>query len=314
MINFIGNRKYFFIFSIVIIIATFAFAIFHGVQLDIQFKGGYIVTYSYEGELDKDAFGDAIQGIIDRKVSVQEATDIVSGHNNMTASIAGGQGLDADAQIALTEKLQEMFPNNHIETEAVNSVDPIVGREFLLKSLVAVLFAALLMVIYVGFRFRKMHGLSAGVMAVVALFHDIIMIFAVFAFAGIPLNDNFIAVVLTILGYSLNDTIVIYDRIRENSHLYGNQMSLGDLVNKSINQSLGRTLMTTITTVLAISVVAVVSVLNHVTSIVSFAFPMIVGMVSGVYSSICVAGPLWVLWEERKLAKAKANKGGKKHK
>ena len=139
-------------------------------------------------------------------------------------------------------------------------------------------------------------------MAVVALLHDVLFVFTTFIIFRMPINDNFIAIVLTILGYSLNDTIVIYDRIRENKRLLGKKYTTGELVNLSINQSLTRTINTSVMTVLAMAVVLVVALMYNVESIVSFALPMIIGMIAGVYSSICIAGPLWVMWQERESA------------
>ncbi len=128
-----------------------------------------------------------------------------------------------------------------------------------------------------------------------------------FVILRIPLNGNFIAALLTILGYSINDTVVIYDRIRENSALYSKkQMSLAELVNLSINQSFARSLMTSITTCLALGVVCMISVIYRLDSIYSFAFPLLFGMVSGVYSTICIATPLWVDWKSKKKAAKKA--------
>ena len=132
------------------------------------------------------------------------------------------------------------------------------------------------------------------------------VVFGVFVILRIPLNGNFIAAVLTILGYSINDTVVIYDRIRENSALYSKkQMGLAELVNLSVNQSFSRSLMTSITTCLALGVVCVVSVIYRLDSIYTFAFPLLFGMVSGVYSTICIATPLWVDWKSKKKAAKK---------
>lgn len=144
-------------------------------------------------------------------------------------------------------------------------------------------------------------------MAVVALVHDVLMAFATFIVLQIPLNDNFIAVILTIIGYSLNDTIVIYDRIRENKRLLGGKISIEELANKSINQSFVRSINTSVTTTMAMAIVAIISVLYNITSIISFAVPMIVGLISGSYSTICIAGPLWVMWQKYK-KKRKADK------
>ena len=120
-----------------------------------------------------------------------------------------------------------------------------------------------------------------------------------------PLDGNLIAALLTILGYSVNDTVVIYDRIRENRKLLGKKVSFGELVNQSLNQSLKRTLMTSVTTVTALAVMCVVSVLYGLDSIFTFAFPLMMGMISGVYTSLCVSTSAWVLWDGRKAKQKK---------
>ena len=178
------------------------------------------------------------------------------------------------------------------------------GKEFFGKCLVAMAFAAVLMVVYIAFRFNKIGGWSAGTMCVVALLHDMVWVFGAFLFARIPLNDNFIAAALTILGYSINNTIVVYDRIRENKRLLGGNTPLDELVNVSINQTLKRSVMTTITTMIALVCVCVVALVNGLDSILSFAYPMIIGMIAGLFSSICLAPELWVSWKERSAKKA----------
>ena len=205
-------------------------------------------------------------------------------------------------QAALAAALNEQFSGNEIETASISVVNPTIGGEFLAKCLVAIGFAALLMVFYVSFRFRRIGGWAAGVTAVIALVHDILMVFAVFVVGRISLNANFIAVCLTILGYSLNDTIVIYDRIRENRRIYGASMPVEDLVNLSLNQSMTRSLLTSVTTASAMIVVSLVALLYNVNTILSFSFPMIIGMVSGFYSSVCIAPALWTMWQKKKAA------------
>ena len=163
-------------------------------------------------------------------------------------------------------------------------------------------FASLLMVVYISLRFKKIGGWSAGITAVIALIHDLLMVFAVFVLFRISINANFIAICLTILGYSLNDTIVIYDRVRENKRIYGDAMPIEEMMNLSLNQSFTRSLMTSITTASAMVVVSVIAKMYNVTSILSFSFPMIIGMVSGCYSSLCIATMLWVIWQKKKIA------------
>ena len=164
--------------------------------------------------------------------------------------------------------------------------------------------ACVLILVYVAVRFRRIGGWSAGAMAIVALLHDMFVVYGVFVLLRIPLNGNFIAAMLTILGYSINDTVVIYDRIRENTGLYGKKMSLPELVNLSINQSFGRSMMTSITTCIALAIVCVVSIIFKLDSIFTFAVPLLFGMVSGVYSTMCIATQLWVSYKTRKAAPA----------
>lgn len=299
-INFVGNRKIYFTFSILVLAVSMIFTFVFGVNLDIQFKGGSIITYSYQGEIDKNLFQSTIEEVIGGNVSIQETSDVNTGLNSLKVSLAEAKGIESEKQVELSDKLNQLFADNNIEVTSVNSVDPVIGKEFLAKSLTAVALASLLMIIYIGLRFKSIGGWSAGVMAVVALLHDILVVFATFVIFRYPINDNFIAVILTILGYSLNDTIVIYDRVRENKRLYGSKLGLGELVNKSINQSLTRSIATTVTTMMAMAVVAIVAIGFGVTSIVTFAVPMLVGLISGVYSSICIAGPLYVMWNDHK--------------
>ena len=301
-INFFAHRKYYFTISIMLIVVMFACALVFGVNLDIQFKGGALLTYSYTGDIDASAFQKAAEKVLGQSVSMQESTDIATGKRNIVLSLPTSEGIDAERQAALAAALNEQFSGNEIETASISVVNPTIGGEFLAKCLVAIGFAALLMVFYVSFRFRRIGGWSAGVTAVVALVHDILMVFAVFVIGRISLNANFIAVCLTILGYSLNDTIVIYDRIRENRRIYGTSMPVEDLVNLSLNQSMTRSLLTSVTTASAMVVVSLVALLYNVNTILSFSFPMIIGMVSGFYSSVCIAPALWTMWQKKKAA------------
>lgn len=303
MINFEKHRKVYFAISAAFMLFVLIFAVVFGINMDIQFKGGSMVTYSYEGEIDAAEVAKTVEASAGR-ATVQKSQDVASGMNNLVISLSGSKSLTAEQQAALSEALETAFPDNRLSVVQVNNVDPTIGKEFFAKCMVAVGFSALLMVVYIAFRFRRIGGWSAGLMCVVALIHDVIMVFATFLLCRIALNDNFIAVSLTILGYSINNTIVIYDRIRENRKLLGDDIAVGELVNTSINQTLNRTIMTTVTTVLAMGVVCVIAYIYNVTSIISFALPMIVGMLAGVYSSICVAPQLWVVWQEHKAKKS----------
>ncbi len=304
MIDFIKNKKIYFGISIALIVITLIFSFVFGVRMDIQFKGGTILTYSYTGEVTKDQVKASVENTLGKLVNVSQKKDVTTGVTSFEVTLAEARGITSDEQIAVSDALTKDYKDNNFELKSSSSVDPIIGKEFFLKSLIAVAFSSLLMIIYIGFRFRKIGGWSAGVMAVVALLHDILIVFATFVICRLPLDANFIAVVLTILGYSINDTIVIYDRVRENQAVIGNKMTYAELVNKSLNQSLKRSLVTSITTVLAMVVVLVVALICNVNSIISFALPLIIGMISGAYSSLCISAPLWVIWKERKTKKA----------
>ena len=305
-INFIGNRKKFYTFSCALIAVVLVFCGIFGVKMDVEFKGGSMITLAYEGDADLNDLKSTIGTELGKSnLTLQTGSDI-SGNQTLTVTLPGSDTLTTEQLDNLLAALNEQYPDNNFVQNEVSNVDATIGKEFLLKSVVALVAACVLILLYVAYRFRKIGGLKAGSTAIVALLHDMFVVFGVFVLLRIPLNGNFIAALLTILGYSINDTVVIYDRIRENSALYGKkQMSLAELVNLSVNQSFARSLMTSITTCLALGVVCVVSVIYRLDSIYSFAFPLLFGMVSGVYSTICIATPLWVDWKNKKKAAKK---------
>ena len=305
-INFIGNRKKFYTFSCALIAVVLVFCAVFGVKMDVEFKGGSMITLSYDGDVDLPSLKSEIGGQLGQNdLTLQTGSDI-SGNQTLTVTLPGSQTLTTEQLDGMLTELNTAHPENNFEQNEVSNVNATIGKEFLFKSLVALVAACVLILAYVAYRFRKIGGLKAGSTAIVALLHDMFVVFGVFVILRIPLNGNFIAAVLTILGYSINDTVVIYDRIRENSALFSKkQMGLAELVNLSINQSFSRSLMTSITTCLALGVVCVVSVIYRLDSIYTFAFPLLFGMVSGVYSTICIATPLWVDWKSKKKAAKK---------
>ena len=300
-INFVGNRKKYYTFSGVLIAVVVLFSFVFGVKMDVEFKGGTMLTLGYQNEIDLEAVETTIETATGQTdLTLQTGTDI-AGNQTLTVTMPGSDNMTTEEVGALLTTLNEQYPDNAFDENEINNVNPTIGKEFLLKSVVAVVTACLLILVYVAYRFRKVGGLEGGATAIVALLHDLIIVYGVFVLLRIPLNGNFIAAMLTILGYSINDTVVIYDRIRENSALYGKrQMSRGELVNLSINQSFGRSLMTSITTCVALGVVCVVSIVFKLESIFTFALPLLFGMISGVYSTVCIASQLWLDWQQRK--------------
>lgn len=299
----IGNRKKFFLFSTVLIVFILLFSLVFGVEMDIQFKGGAMLTYGYEGEASLSGLQSDIEAVLGSKVTLQTGSSMATGAQTLTISMAGTQTVETAQVEQLNDALSKAYPEMNFRQLSMNNVDPTIGGEFFSKSIVAVVAASVLILVYIAVRFKNIGGWPAGCMAIVALVHDLIVVYGVFVLMRVPLNGNFIAVLLTILGYSINDTVVIYDRVRENRRLYGNTMDFAALVNTSINQSLTRSVKTTVTTMLALGTVCVVSLVYGLDSIFTFAFPLIIGMISGVYSTVCIAGPLWVEWELRKKKK-----------
>lgn len=299
-IDFVGKRKLYACISIPLIMITLLCTLIFGAEVAIDFKGGTFINYSYDGTIDSAAFGSKAEEILGQKVVSTEGTEFSTGKSTVQISLVSPEGLTGDKQFELTNKLNDAFVGSNLAILNSSDVSPSSGRDFFYKSLVAVALASILIVLYIAFRFKRMSGWSAGVMAVVALLHDVLMVYGTFVIFRIPIDANFMAVVLTILGYSINDTIVIYDRIRENQHILGKKTPRKTLVNLSINQSLTRTIHTSVCTISAMIVVCIIAVIFRVDSIISFAFPVIIGMITGVYSTVCISGPLWVWWEDRK--------------
>ena len=197
------------------------------------------------------------------------------------------------SQSAMSYLLQKNFAANEFKSLDGNTVNPTLAGEFLLKSFVAVTLAGVLVVVYIGIRFRKIGGVSAGVCSFIALLHDVVIAFLTCVIFGLEVDTNLFAVILTLFGYSLNATIVIFDRVRENKKFYPT-LTIREQVNKSINETFNRSVFTSMTTFISIICVVLVAEFFGVTALRSFAIPMSVGVVAGCFSSTFLAGPLWV--------------------
>ena len=300
-INFVGLRKKFLVFSSCLMAAIVLCAVVFGVHLDTEFTGGAMITLSYDGSFEmaqvQQTASDALENT---GLTLQTGENVATGDQTLKISMPGTETVTTDQVEALLDSLNETYPDNNFAQLSLSNVSAAMGTKFLQKSLVAVVFALVLILLYIALRFKNIGGLTGGMMAVLALVNDLMVVFGTFVLLRTPLDGNFIAAMLTILGYSINDTVVVYDRIRENRTLMGKKASFEELVNRSVNQSARRTLITTITTVMALGVMCVVAKLYGLDSIFTFAFPLMMGMISGVYTSLCVSTSAWVLWSERK--------------
>ena len=294
-------RKRFLTISACLMAAILLCAVVFGVRLDTEFTGGAMITLSYEGEFTtSEVQKTASAALGSNDLTLQSGENVATGEQTLKISMPGNETVTTDQVENLLDSLNETYPDNAFAQLSLSNVSAAMGTKFLQKSLVAVVFALILILLYIGIRFKKIGGLTGGMMAVLALLNDLMVVFGTFVLLRTPLDGNFIAAMLTILGYSINDTVVVYDRIRENRALMGKKTSFEELVNHSVNQSARRTLITTITTVMALGVMCVISKLYGLDSIFTFAFPLMMGMVSGVYTSLCVSTSAWVLWSERK--------------
>lgn len=268
-----------------------------GINVGIDFSGGMSMQYTMgEAVTQSDIEGvlNAI-GLKDYAVSVQG-----TGKDSINIRI---KAIDEDGvqgvQASITEALQAKYPNAAIYGD-VNYVGPVAGATLLRNAFLSVLIAALCMLIYIAIRF----DFNSGAAAVLGLVHDVLIMlsFMVILRSFVQMNSSFIAAMLTIVGYSINNTIIIFDRIRENARKMPSSTPRADVVNRSIKECLGRTINTTLTTLVTI----VCLYIFGVSSIREFALPIIVGIISGVYSANMINGYVWAFLEEKKRAKKAA--------
>lgn len=268
-----------------------------GINVGIDFSGGMSMQYTMGEAVTQSDIEGVLNGIglKDYAVSVQG-----TGKDSINIRI---KAIDEDGvqgvQASITEALQAKYPNAAIYGD-VNYVGPVAGATLLRNAFLSVLIAALCMLIYITIRF----DFNSGAAAVLGLVHDVLIMlsFMVILRSFVQMNSSFIAAMLTIVGYSINNTIIIFDRIRENARKMPSSTPRVDVVNRSIKECLGRTINTTLTTLVTI----VCLYIFGVSSIREFALPIIVGIISGVYSANMINGYVWAFLEEKKRAKKAA--------
>lgn len=279
----VENRKKFFAASLIVIIIGFAAMFLNAqadrgaFQYDVEFTGGT----SFDLDLGQAYEQEDLQKLI-TDVTGQDSPQIqqVIGTNEVTVKI---QSIDSATRETLTNAILEAYPNAVMGE--VNDVSGTVSREMQTAAIKATLIAAVAMLLYISLRFRDFR---AGCSAIIALLHDVLIVLAAYAVFRIPVNNTFIVVLLTILGYSINATIVIFDRIRENkSAFHANQTA--EKINKSVSQTLARSINTSLTTFFTVGAIYVLGV----PALKEFALPMMIGILAGAYSSVCISGSVW---------------------
>ena len=297
-LSFFENKKIFAFITLILFVAGAIIIFVRGVKLDTQFTGGTVLEYTIDNSnVDTEAVANAVNTAINRNSTVQVSNSQAG--TTVVVTLAGNSGLTPDEQGKTDEAIGKVLGIDKLEPSQTFAVEPYVGAKALRNAFIAIVIAFAGILLYVGVRFAALSGLSAGLTAIIALLHDVCMVLFAFVLFGIPLGNSFVAVVLTIIGYSINDTIVVYDRIRENKNMNPN-LSLPELVDRSVTQVLARSINTSVTTLLCIIVILVASVMYRISSIYQFSLPMAVGLISGCYSSICIAAALWASWKVKK--------------
>lgn len=284
----VEKSKIWFAFSLILIAISIGSLFINGLNFGIDFIGGTIVTI----ELNTPFETSDAKALIEEFDSSADVT--YAGEAKTQVIISTKKDLSTEERQALFSKFQEKYNLADTDLLSIDTVSPSIGEEMANSAMIAAGVALLLMLVYITFRFEFLFGLAA----IIALAHDLIVVLGVYSIFQIQVNSPLIAAMLTILGYSINDTIVVFDRIRENRPKFG-KYDFASLVDTSVTQTLRRSINTSFTTLLAISALYIFGV----PAVQDFALPLIVGIICGTYSSIFVASALWCKFKEFQASK-----------
>ncbi len=281
-IDFIGKRRIFYVLSVLIIgIGLIAFFLKGKDAYGIDFTGGQVQEYAFQNPISIDQIRNTLKDMGLADASIQQ-------FENPKQILIRTSGETADI---IAKGFNEKFPENKFQLLRLEKVGPSVGKQLRTRALSALFWALLGILIYVGFRFKHFNFALAGV---IALFHDCLVTVGLMALTNRRMDLLTVTALLTIAGYSINDTIVIYDRVRENLRTMHKE-SLAKIINLSVNQTLSRTILTSLTAILV--VIAIYLFGGEVLK--DFAFALLVGFIAGVYSTVYIASPLVLAWSGR---------------
>ena len=288
--SFIKNTKVFFGISLAIIILGVISFIALGFNVDVDFAGGTEITLEFENNITSEIRAN-VETIVTDLVGDKFSSVKASGSDGIIIRTKEMTTEERDSVIDAVVEAYELDKN----TALVNNenVSASISNDLKEAAVLSTVIAVILMLAYITLRFR----FSFAIASVLCLIHDVFVVVVSYSVLSIPVNSNIIAVLLTILGYSINATIIIFDRVRENGKLHGSSLSYADRIDLSIRQTLKRSLYTTLTTLFTITMIYILGV----PSIKDFALPLIVGIVAGLYSSVCLAGPLAYAFGKKKI-------------
>ncbi|MDQ0188728.1 protein translocase subunit SecF [Alicyclobacillus cycloheptanicus] len=293
--NLVRNRKWFFMLSGAITVAGLIVFLVSGFNLGTDFVAGSRVQLQLNQPVNTAKVQQLFQ---EAGIPLDEGAITTAGGPGKQAAVVRLTEVLTPAQVNQIKTLEaKMFPKS--QSADISTVDPLVAKQTSQKAVWAVLIASLFIVIYVAIRFEYRFAISG----IVALLHDAFIVMSAFALLRLEVDLTFVAAILTIVGYSINDTIVIFDRIREN--LKGKPPASMEELEEVVNRSLWQTMTRSINTVATVLIAALMLYFFGGTSIRTFTFALIVGLVSGAYSSIFIASPLWVTWRGRQFRKQK---------
>lgn len=294
-LDILAKKNAFFVISIALIIAGFVTMgiykanpeVGDALNYSLEFKGGTATTVTFNEAYDLQKATDEVVPYIEKIAgpvqvqTVQDSTEVIFKTSTLN--------------VAQREELNDMFKNQFgIEEKMINSetISSTISSEMKRDTIIAVIVAIICMLIYIRIRFTD---IRFGISSIIALMHDVLVVLAFYAVARVTVSNTFVACMLTIVGYSINATIVIFDRIRENMAIMGSKDDLKDVVNSSITQTMSRSIFTSLTTFVMVAVLYILGV----TSIRDFALPLMVGIICGTYSSICLAGSMWYVFRTK---------------
>jgi preprotein translocase subunit SecF len=286
-IDFIGKKKYtFWISAIVLLISLGSVFLFGGLKYGVDFAGGILIQVKFSKPVDISEVRNALDMMGSKEAMVQA----FGGENEYLIRVEKAFGDLEALSKKIQVSLQEQFKGKPLEIRRVEVVGPKVGKDLKEKAMLAVGLSFLAILIYVAWRFKQV---SYGLGGIVALFHDVIVTYGAISIAGIEYSLNVLAVILTIIGFSINDTIVIFDRVREDVKKFRKE-DLETIFNTAINETLGRTVLTSGT----VMMVVLVLFFFGGPVIHDFAFALIVGLITGTYSTVYIASPVVLVWEK----------------
>lgn len=280
MLKIMERTKIWFSISLIIIVIGMGFLFVRGLNFGIDFKGGSEIVL----QLNENTNKDEVDTIV-RNYAPDASTNTIDNNQYEIKSA----DLDSDKLGSIMSDLKAKFQLDDTALVSQNEIGSSVGKELTQNSLLALLAAFGVMLIYIAIRFE----FKFGVAAIVATIHDILITLSVYSIFHIPVNTPFIAAMLTIVGYSMNDTIVIFDRIRENSRIMRRAKSI-EVADVSLTETIARSIYTSLATV-----VTIIAMNFLVPSVQQFTIPLIIGIISGAYSSICIASPIWVYLKDK---------------